>query len=157
MHYVRNKIMICGSKKDVMYAAAILEKCPGLGVSREREARQCIQILIDAYGLKATILWDGNTVWGKKRIINDLGQVLQHGMAALSDYLYEFFHLCCGSIAHYDKQGWISQYPDIPSLKQFLMCNEIGQDALFYQPNWAADRIEIIQEMYKVLNIRSMQ
>jgi len=156
MHYVRNKITICGSKKDVIYAASILGKCPGLGVSREYEARQCIQILIDSYRLKATILWDGNTVWSKKRIIKDLGTVLQHGMAALSDYLYQFFHLCCGSIAHYDKQGWISHYPDIPALKQLLMHNEMGQDALSYQPNWAAERIEIIKEIYRVLNIRSI-
>ncbi|MGB3479888.1 MAG: hypothetical protein WBB67_12095 [bacterium] len=153
MNFIMNKIRICGSKKNVAAASCILKKCSRLVTSTESEARLCIQSLIDTYALKATILWDGNTVWSKTRVLNDLYKLLKYGMTALSDYLYAFFHLCCGSIAYYDKHGWISHYPDIPSLKRFLLCNELGQDVLSNQPWWATDRIEIIKGIYVLLNL----
>jgi hypothetical protein len=75
-------------------------------------------------------------------------------MSALTDYLYEFFHLCCGSIAHYNKHGWICEYPDIEAIKFFLLKNEYGQSVLKHQPFWASDRIEILKDVYRMFGLK---
>jgi hypothetical protein len=97
---------------------------------------------------------NGNRVWSKKRIMKDLRNIVRKGMNAMSDYLYEFFHLCCGSITHYDKRGWICCYPDLEAVRGFLLRNEYGQSALKHQLRWARDRIEILKEMYDILELK---
>jgi hypothetical protein len=149
------KITIYGSAKEIEITKAILEKHLPKEQFNENEskARLLIQSLIDDYNVKAAILWDGNRVWSRKRIIKDIRAIIRRGMSALSDYLYEFFHLCCGSIAHYNKQGWICEYPDIETIKGFLLKNEYGQSVLIHQPYWASDRIEILKEVYKMFGL----
>ena len=150
------KIAIYGSIKEIETAKAILEHnlSPYLFDDNESKARLEIQNLIDANSIKVAILWDGNRVWSKRRIIKDIRAIIRRGMSALSDYLYEFFHLCCGSIAHYNKQGWICEYPDIEAIKGFLLKNEYGQSVLKHQPLWASDRIEILKEIYKMFGLK---
>ena len=150
------KITIYGSAKEIEMAKAILEQQLPEEQFNENEsrARILIQSLIDEYNIKAAILWDGNKVWSKKRIIRDIRAIIQRGMNALSDYLYEFFHLGCGSIAHYNKQGWICEYPDIDSVRNFFRRNEYGASVLAHQPHWASDRIEIIREINRFLKIK---
>jgi hypothetical protein len=151
-----NKISIYGSKKDIEIAENILKQylSPDLFNDNESHARIEIQKLIDENKIKAAILWDGNRVWSRNNIIRDLKRVIRQGMNALSDHLYEFFHLCCGSIAHYDKQGWICEYPSIDSLRDFFEHNEYGSSVLAHQPYWAADRIEIIKDINQLLGIK---
>jgi hypothetical protein len=151
-----NKISIYGSKKDIEIAENILKQylSPDLFNDNESHARIEIQKLIDEHKIKAAILWDGNRVWSRNNIIRDLKRVIRQGMNALSDHLYEFFHLCCGSIAHYDKQGWICEYPSIDSLRDFFEHNEYGSSVLAHQPYWAADRIEIIKNINQLLGIK---
>jgi len=103
--------------------------------------------------IKADILYDGNSVYSKTKLVRQFKTLLKNGMQSLTDDLYRFFSLCCGSIAHYDKQGWISTYPDLFALKEFFQRNEFGRSVLSDQPHWATDRIEIIKEMEKLLNL----
>lgn len=153
------KIAIYGSAKEIEIARAILEQHLPKEQFNENEfkARLAIQSLIDEQKIKARILWGGNSVWSKRRIMKDIRIILRKGMDAMSDYLYEFFHLCCGSIAHYNKQGWICEYPDIPVLRYFFERNEYGTSVLAHQPCWAADRIEIIKEINQSLEIKELQ
>jgi hypothetical protein len=151
-----SKVSIYGSAKAINVAKAELEQHvpKRLFEENEPEARRIIQSLIDDHGIKATILWDGNRVWSRKRILKDFKVIMRRGMSSLTDYLYEFFHLCCGSIAHYNKQGWICEYPDIEALRCFFKKNEFGTSVLAHQPRWASDRIEIIREIDPLLKIK---
>lgn len=156
MNIRTGKITVYGSTKEIEVAKAILEQHLPTEQFNENEskARLLIQSLIDENSIKAAILWDGNRVWSREKVLKDIRMITRRGMNALTDYLYEFFHLCCGSIAHYNKQGWICEYPDIESVRNFFERNEYGSSVLAHQPNWAADRIEIIREINRLLKIK---
>jgi hypothetical protein len=62
-------------------------------------------------------------------------------------------HLSCGSIAHYNKQGWIDYYPTINHLKQFFIRNEYGSRVLHHIPQWHSDAISIVKEIEPLLGI----
>ena len=111
---------------------------------REAEIRPLISALIDKHDIKADILYDGNTVWSKKKILYGIRQVKRKGMKALTDYLYQFLNLCCGSIAHYNKYGWIDVYPTISALRQFFKRNEFGETVYNHIPMWKTDVRDIV-------------
>lgn len=110
------RVTIYGSKKEIEKAKGILNIL-GSNLSRmdEGEARLLIQDLIDNAKVKASILFDGNTVWSFNRVIRDFKQTLNskpckmteygNGDYSLTNYLYEFLSLVCGSIAHFNKYG----------------------------------------------------
>ncbi len=102
--------------------------------------------------IKCTISYNGNTVWNKEKLICDFKRILNNGMHSLSDYLYEFFHLSCGSIAHFNKQGWIATYPTLASLRNFFIKNEYGEAVIAHIPSWQTDAVEITQAMDQLLN-----
>ena len=70
----------------------------------------------------------------------------------MSDYLYSFLSSDAGSIAHYDKNGWLSEYPTVIELKHFYSENENGCNIVQEQPYWKSDVILIGQEILKLLN-----
>jgi len=155
-----NQIIYHGSERDIIKAAKVLKKHRSLSRMKEPEARLKIQSLIDEHDLKATILVNGNVVWSKKRILQNLQRIMKHGalytieddeQPILSHYFYEFLHLCCGSIAHYDINGWISKYPTVDHLKQFFMKNEFGKRVLDWIPEWKTDAKEIVKEIEQTL------
>ena len=155
-----NKITYYGSEKDIQKAIETLKKCKSLRTSDEGTARLKIQKLIDDQGLKASILINGNTVWSKKRILKNLRRILTHGTLynedqdkppILSHYFYEFLHLCCGSIAHYDIHGWIHKYPRVEDLKKFFMKNEWGKRVRDNIPTWHTDVKVIVEEIERAL------
>lgn len=169
------KISIYGNKRDIARAITKLDGLPNLNELREPEARLKIQDLIDMENLKADILFDGNTVWSKKRIIRNLkftmkegvlgyagyipmGSILrmpsmENGKPILSDYFYKFLHLDCGSIAHYNIAGWIAEYPTIDDLKEFFMKNEYGKRVLDDIPHWMTDAKRIVREIEEIFKI----
>jgi hypothetical protein len=140
-----------GSAKDVAFAKDILEPVDMPGM--ENKDRAVIQAVIDRYKIKATILYDGNTVWSYDRVIRDFkralkskpGPVTDYGSGEwdMTDYLYKFLSLVCGSIAHYSKGGWIGAYPKKSDLVKFCFNNEFGQNIVAAQPAWATDRVKI--------------
>jgi len=153
------KISIYGTIKEINFAKTILEKLNLSG--SESDDRLIIQNSIDTYKIKAHILYDGNNVYSYNKIIRDFKKALKSKPSEISEYgsgdwdmtdaLYKFFSLVCGSIAHYNKYGWIGTYPTKDDLKRFCKCNEFGQDIVKHQPNWATDRIKITKAMLNII------
>jgi hypothetical protein len=133
----------------------------------ESVIRLKLQALIDEHGLTAYIMVNGNSVWSKKRILGNLDRIIKNGRLydkqkprfypvgsllripsggdpILSKYFYEFLHLHCGTIAHYNIQGWIATYPTLEDLKALFKKNEFGQPVRDYIPSWMTDAIEIM-------------
>ena len=108
---------------------------------------------MDSENIQADILFDGNSVWSKKKILRDIRKVKKQGMNKLSDYLYKFLSLSCGSIAHYNKYGWISTYPTISHLQQFFRRNEYGERVLYHLPGWKTDAQQIVKEIEQELGV----
>lgn len=150
------KITVYGSKSEIEEAKQVVSRVVSILTGNEGIDRLILQNQV-VESIHARILYDGNNVWNKKRLLRDLKIVIDKGMEHLSDELYKFVSLACGSIAHYDKYGWISEYPSLSALKRFFECNEFGQSVLQYQPHWATDRIAIIKEMSKMLNALSVK
>ena len=151
---VDTEVAIYGSKKQIEETENALQQfLPDLSDLSEPKARLELQQLIDKHNIKATILFDGNCVWSKKKILRDIRKVKKNGMDKLSDYLYKFLSLSCGSIAHYNKFGWIEFYPTIEDLKQFFRRNEFGQRVLHSIPVWKTDVYQIVEEIEKELKI----
>ena len=122
---IDNRVAIYGNKNQVEQTEIILLKnIPTLPTMTESQARVKIQECIDGENIRADILFDGNSVWSKKKILRDIKKVKKYGMKTLSDYLYKFLSLSCGSIAHYNKYGWITTYPTIQDLRNFFRKNE---------------------------------
>ncbi len=148
------RVKLSGTDKHINETVKVLIGIdPPVSTLSESEARLKIQALIDNGNIKAGILFDGNSVWGKKKIIRDIKQVKNGGMEKLTNHLYQFLTLCCGSIAHYNKLGWIETYPTTEHLKQFFRNNEFGQRVLNHIPVWKSDVHSIVEEIEEVLGI----
>lgn len=156
--YGKCKIGIYGSRKETGEARGVLD---GLSLSgNEHEDRLAIQEAIDRFKVKASILYDGNTVWSYDRVVRDFRRALKSGPSPdteygsgdynLTNYLYEFLSLECGSIAHFNKYGWIGTYPTKDDLKGFCRHNEFGTDILSEQPGWASDRQKIAKAVLEM-------
>jgi hypothetical protein len=148
------RVVLYGNHNHIEQAMTILTtNIPNLPTLSESQARIRIQDCIDSENIKADILFDGNSIWSKKRILKDIKTVNKYGMVKLSDYLYKFLHLSCGSIAHYNKSGWIDYYPTVNHLKQFFRKNEFGNQVLHQIPHWHSDAISIVKEIEPLLGI----
>lgn len=148
------RVGIYGSKNEIETAEkSITALLPELPNMVERQARLTLQRLIDSKKLKASILINGNSVYSYDRIIRDVKKVVKQGMPAMTDYLYKFLSLDCGSIAHYNKMGWIDTYPTVDHLKQFFKFNEFGNRVLNHLPLWKTDARRIVEEVESILNI----
>ena len=151
---IDKRVKIYGSSKDIETAEELIERFyPNLSTMREEEARIELQSLIDTENLSATLLINGNGIYSFDRIIRDIRRVKNNGMKSLTDRLYKFLSLCCGSIAHYNKQGWIETYPTVQDLRQFFIRNEFGQRVLNSIPAWKTDVKRIVREIEKILQI----
>jgi hypothetical protein len=131
------------------------EMAPAL-IGDETTDRLAIQKWIDKNGFKPAVLYDGNNVVSKDRIITELKKILKRGtLHPMSDYFYQFLTLNAGSIAHYNKSGWIAEYGDSAAqLCKFFLCNEYGQDIVSNQPHWKTDCIEIGKEILSLVQKR---
>ena len=151
---IDSRIAINGNERSVEQAETILLKSiPQLPNLPESQARLRIQDCLDHENIKADILFAGNSVWSKKRILRDIRKVKKQGMEKLSDYLYKFLSLSCGSIAHYDRYGWIACYPTINDLRKFFMSNEFGESVLEYLPTWNTDAQQIVKAIEQELGV----
>ncbi len=145
---IDKRVAIYGSSKQIQEAEIILLKnIPQLPNLTEPQARLKIQEVIDNENIKASILFDGNSVWSKKKILRDIKRIKKYGMKKLTDYLCKFLSLSCGSIAHYNKWGWIDCYPTISDLRQFFRRNEFGERVLNHLPVWKTDAIIIVRDI----------
>jgi len=143
-------------------------------IQSEAVDRLLIQKAIDEHNLKADILYDGNGVWSLERILKNMRRIIKHGTLydcqrpryipigsmlrvpeggkpILSEYFYEFLHLNCGTIAHYNIQGWIAHYPTVDDLKRLFKKNEYGKPVLEDVPGWKTDVKRIVEHIYMLL------
>ena len=151
---IDRRIALYGSKNAIDTAEELIERFfPKIAKLSEGEARIELQSLIDTEPVKADILFDGNGVYSKKKIIRDIKRVKKNGMQSMTNGLYQFLSLCCGSIAHYNKSGWIDVYPTIEHLRSFFRRNEFGQRVLDHVPHWKTDVKEIVKEIEDILCI----
>jgi len=173
MNKTIGSIRLIGSKRDVEAAQVALKKFLDTDLS-ESEIRPRIQEIIDKRKLKASILYSGNSIWSKQRIIRNLKQIVKAGVlyrrekpnyipigsmlrvpsvdeTILTKYFYEFLHLCCGSIAHYNIRGWVTEYPTVEDLRAFFQRNEFGRRVLDDVPEWMTDVKIIVKEIERVL------
>jgi len=156
--YGKFKITIYGKPREIETAEKILDSLNLTG--DEYNDRLAIQKGIDEQKIKADILYGGNSVYSFDGIVRDFKRALKskpgpvteygNGDYDLTDCLYKFLSLACGSIAHFNKFGWIGTYPEKEDLKNFCRRNEFGQDILSHQPSWAGDRIRISKELLKL-------
>jgi hypothetical protein len=155
------KITYFGSEKDIAKAVAVIKRNRSIARMKEPKARLKIQRLIDEEKLKASILVNGNTVWSKDRILKNLRRIMRCGTLynaadqskppILSQYFYQFLHLCCGSVAHYDIYGWIHKYPTVEHLRKFFKSNEFGERVIDYIPRWKTDAHKIVEAIERTL------
>ncbi len=151
---IDSRVALHGNKKSIEQTEIVLIKnIPELPTLTESQARIKIQEVIDHENVKASILFDGNSVWSKKKILRDIKKVKKYGMKKLTDYLYKFLSLSCGSIAHYNKYGWIAYYPTLSDLKQFFRRNEFGERVLDHLPIWKTDVQVIVKEIERELGV----
>jgi hypothetical protein len=144
-----HKITIYGSSKDISYAEKILEKFTMS--DNEFIDRQMISSLMDVYKVKAHVLYDGNSVYGIETMVNKFKKLFRSGdMNKLTNDCYNYLHLHCGSIAHYNKRGWICEYPTLGMLREFFKRNEYGDDVVSHTPSWYYDVIEINKQLIKL-------
>lgn len=98
------------------------------------------------------ILYDGNSIWNVARLIKQFKIFVKHyDYEYFPRYLYEFFHLQCGSIAHYNKAGWFMTYSDLSSLEGFFKSNEYRQSVWSYPPDWHYDARKATEAMHAIL------
>lgn len=148
------KVDVYGPQEEIDQALDVMNKTTGLETVDEAVFRIKMQFLIDHFNLKATIMYDGNQVWSKKRVIRDLRLVInKDSTEVMTDYLYRFFHLCCGTIAHYDKAGWSATYPDTASLRRLFRRNEYGMVVREGIPTWKTDVQSIVMDIEFMLGI----
>lgn len=149
------KIMVYGSQKEIDKAFDVLNGISNILSLDERELRIHIQDQIDKYDVKADILVNGNTVWSLKRVLKDIKRVQKNGMDSMTDYLYKYFTLACGSIAHYSKNGWIDVYPTFEHLKAFFKQDEFGFDVITASTHGRtfSDKERIAKEINKVFKL----
>lgn len=144
------KIIIYGNSKEITEAKQILQPILKKLTKDEAKDRLILQEEV-VRNIKASLSYDGNLIWNDHHITRDFQYIMKNGVKSLSDYLYSFFHLCCGTIAHYSKQGWITTYPSRYDIIKLFERNEFGSSVLSHQPVWATDRIKIIKEIMQIV------
>ena len=170
-------IIIAGSAKDIAKTKGVLEKIPMLNNLLEAQARIIIQDAIDEHHLNASILYKGNRVWSRRKILRNLEHIIEKGnlygnkrvrwlrvgsmlclpatpddfKPVLSEYFYEFLSLRCGSMAHYSRAGWIGIYPTVNDLKRFFKKNEHGKPVSEWIPPWETDAKRIVDDIERRL------
>ena len=107
----------------------------------EKEKRIEVQEYIDKNNLsyKVDVMYDGNSIWSLKRIQDAVAKMKKRGIDAMDDYFYEFMHLCGGTIAHHNKQGWIATYPSLAAIRDEVIKGTSGRRILRHQPDWKGD------------------
>lgn len=144
------RITVCGSETQALLFFQVLESIKD-GIIGKPEGD--IRLILMRLPITAvTVLVNGNSVWDPDKILVNLRLILSTGkVEKMSDYLYKFLSLSCGSIAHYNKAGWVDAYPTVGHLMGFFKMNEFCERVLDYVPRWATDVREIVTQIEGIL------
>lgn len=97
--------------ENVINALTLPETSPGPFAKNEDKIRLILQQAIDDYGLKATVMFCGNTIVPYKKTLKEFNKHKKSGtLDGMSNYFYNFLHSVCNDIAHYNKMGYIDFY-----------------------------------------------
>jgi hypothetical protein len=151
------KLRVIGNPQDIAKFETLIAKYDNFNSYSEPEAREILQEIIDNpinRLRQLSILYDGNSVWSKIKLANAVKRIIKtQDMNNMTDYLYSFLILSCGSIAHYNKQGWICIYPTIYNFKAFFRSNEFGEKVINSIPYRMTDAISAVKEIERLLKI----
>jgi len=119
----------------------------------ESIVRQTLLPFANSLSPSQWIMYDGNTIHNSVHLLKQFDKLINnYSIKNLHKNLYEFFINRCGSIAHYNKDGWYNEYPSLEHLKAFFKCNEFGKKVGSYLPTWDFDSNLIINEMHYKLS-----
>lgn len=117
-----------------------LAKLPTAHFESESTLRLAVIPFVESRKTDDWIMLNGNSVWNIKVLVRDMKRLLKkYDPKSFTEYLYQFFSLQCGSIAHYNKIGWFDEYPTPALLRSFFVKNELGQPVKGYAPVWHTD------------------
>jgi len=145
---------ISGNTKNVSKAAKLVRDMVDKGMfsSDEGYNRLLLQTALDK--ARCEMIYNGCSVYSKDRIIHDFKICLNSGMEYMSDELYCFFINSCGTIAHYNRVGWLDWYSNKSKLKELFKRNNYGMSILDYIPDRHTDSKEIVYMMLRLLKIK---
>ena len=132
------KIRYTGSTKEQTAMEGLVGTLVLTG--NEGKDRRIIQEALDASNVKkATILYDGNTIYPSKGLVAELKRMKKsNSIAKMSNSMYQF--LMNFDIAHYNKYGFIDYYNESYS----EMAREIFSH--IQNPSWRTDVDFILRE-----------
>lgn len=133
-------LKLFGSKSIIEKEKSIIESLPL--TDNEATDRLIIQKCIDDNNLKSDILYDGNTVYPFKKIVNEYRKLQQSGkLEKMTDRMYDFFMNACGDIAYYNKQGYICNYDNSIQMLENTHLKNI------FTSSWHTDVDKIFKEL----------
>lgn len=102
------KIVLYGSSKQIEKTENLLCNLNLTGFKKEDRLK--IQEVLDNSSGNATVLYEGNTVYPSKALVNEFKRMKKSGtIEKMSNKMYEFMSLNF-DIAHYNKAGYIYEY-----------------------------------------------
>ncbi len=120
--------------KEEQYAALVDSLVNTEPHITEKELRKRLEAWMSARKCGDEMILNGNSIWYSWKVMRDFRKLWKnYDVNNFTDYLYRFFSLRCGSIAHYNKFGWFDAYDTQSKLRDFLNHNEMGQNVLSYQ------------------------
>lgn len=129
----------------------LIDRCDYTEV-REPQFRIMLQKWMDDVNCPVAMLINGNCVWPYNKTMRDFRKVVNNDdTSKMTNHLYKFFNLCCGTIAHYDKYGWSQVYSDNRALRSLFKRNEYGRSVVNFMPGWKTDAIRIAKDMEEIL------
>lgn len=140
---------------EAIFNSLIVQKDKGYFNIADSESmlRQMLMTTVEL-APKGYVLVNGNTVWHVTKLLKQFKRLIKdYRVDNFPDYLYQFFSLSCGSIAHFNKLGWFETYPTLEALKQFFRNNEFGTPVKEHAPSWHYDAKIIQEEMSKLLGV----
>jgi len=151
-----NQLIVYGNHKNLPallnQLEGLMERLHSYPMISEGAVRVIIQDLMEATDCPIDITFKGNGVYPYSKTIRDFKRVVKaNDTRKMTKHLYRFFSNCCGTIAHYNLQGWACIYPDNDFLMELFERNEYGQPVVDYVPKWKTDTILIVREMESIL------
>ena len=102
------KITLIGTKSQIEKTEKLLNVVHINGY--EKSDRLNIQQALDCSSGNAVVLYEGNTVYPSKALVNEFKRMKKSGsIEKMSNKMYEFMNLNF-DIAHYNKAGYINEY-----------------------------------------------
>lgn len=132
------RICYWGTEKNIIKAEEVINHLELTG--NEEKDRLVIQEAIDKNNLKCAILYDGNTVYPFKSIVNELDKMRKtNSIKNISNEMYHF--LMNFDIAHYDKKGYIAEYDG-----SYLKMMEVVRNQMLQYPLRFSDVRKIVNK-----------